>query len=127
MSTQGHQLNITLFHDEAKPNSYYNLEADVIAFDPALRMKVLCTNNQFEPETADGVLEHEIGHDATGLPDPPDHGNIYSDNENDNIAQNENPYRAWLGLAPRLDHVNAVAYGPNGSWFDPDVMNLLGE
>ena len=68
------------------------------------------------------MLEHELGHDVTGLRDPdnqefyPGSNTIFDTGGKDNIAVNENPFREYLGLPARINH---DAYRlPDNSWFD---------
>ena len=109
-------LNIMYFHNSSKPNSYYNPENDLLSYDSALHPSVMTADGPSDAPPI-SVLEHELGHDVTGLPDPAGSDTIFDTHGTDNIAVNENPFRAYLGLPDRIDH--SADKGLNGSWFNP--------
>ncbi len=115
-------LSIQYFHNQDSPNSYYDFNTGILLYDPALHAQV---NTEFGLSDAPpvSILEHELGHDVTGLKDPDDPTaypgcqTIFDTHGRDNIAVNENPFRSFLGLSDRIDH--GASKMPNGSWFDP--------
>ena len=113
----GKALTIQYYHNPADPNDLYDPDQNTVFFDPALHVRV-DTDSGLSDEPPVVLLEHELGHDITGLGDPPEFGN-YGDPYSDynNISVNENSFREYEGLPDRINHHGAKQ--PNGTIFDP--------
>ena len=110
-------LNIEYYHNTEHPNSWYVRSSDTLQYDPMFHVRVN-TSEGLSDSPPINILEHELGHDITGLSDTPDGTTIFDTHMRDNIAVNENPFRAYLGLPDRIDHGGATL--PDGSVFDDD-------